>query len=97
MTAKEWKGNLKNENFDLNGNLKIGNKTFSVIAAIHVTENEDGQQVISGTIHSKFKTFEIAPPRLWGGIGARVSDDLDLIFQIQPSKTLGSSSLMSQK
>lgn len=94
LTLKEWKQKIESRKFDLKGTLKIAGKDFPVTAKIEVTENNDNKLVVQGLISSKFKDFNLKPPRLWGGIGARVSKDLNLLFQLQPTKTLGSSFLL---
>ncbi len=92
LTLNIWKEKISAGRFDLKGFLKIAGKEYPVVAQIEIVENNGGKQMaIQGVISTKFKDFDLKPPRLWGGIGAKVSKDLSLLFQLQPKKILGSS------
>lgn len=96
MSQKAWKEKIKAGHFDLKGHLKIAGSEYPVTAKIEVTENDEKQMLVQGMISTRFKDFDLKPPRLWGGIGASVSKDLNLLFQLQPGKTLGASFLLDK-
>lgn len=96
LTLKSWKQKLSGGTFDLQGFLKIAGKEYPVTAKIEVTENNEKQLVVQGLISARFNDFDLKPPRLWGGIGARVGKDLNLLFQLQPRKTLGAAFLLDR-
>lgn len=94
LTEAEWQKKLSEGKFQLEGKLVIQDQPFPVESQIQLIKSEDGKLSIQGVVSTEFKQLKLAPPRLWGGLGAQVNEELNLIFKIQSDKTLGASSLL---
>jgi polyisoprenoid-binding protein YceI len=86
-----WKGMISAGEFDLKGELKIGKKNHKIKIEISRTKQP---AVFVGKHKSKFKKFDIKPPELLAGIGARVSEELELLFQLNTDEVLGAQSIL---
>lgn len=81
--SEDLEKNLLQDQFSgkLNGELKIGRKSFKVI--FNIKNGKDGQRMfIEGDLQTSFTAFEIDPPKVAGGLVAKVSDELTLAFRI---------------
>lgn len=93
-TKEDWK-KILNDDHEVNfsGVLNIANNTYNVNAKVKIVRNDEGMEA-RGTISTKFSDLGLEPPSLFGGIMAKVKEDLELQFVIQSEKTLGFSSLL---
>lgn len=91
IPLSQWREKVFAGEFDLPGNLKIGNDEYKI--SISISKVADGSLFV-GQHKSKFKKFDIEPPTLLAGIGVRVAKDLELLFQLNPNDVLGSQSIL---
>lgn len=94
LKNSEWKKIRSDNGFIVSGLLFIGKKPYPIEAKLSLKKRENGNFQIKGVVNTSFKNFNIKPPRLWGGIGARVGDKLSLLFQLNAEKTLGASNFL---
>lgn len=92
-----WKEKLAEGHFALKGELYIGKKPYPITIEIDRKETKEGEEVFLGVSKAKFKSFDIDPPSLFAGIGAKVSSKLELLFRLQAREILGAQSLMRGK
>jgi polyisoprenoid-binding protein YceI len=97
MSLEEWQQRIEQETFALEGQLTILDKPHPVQSQIRLSKTEGQGLSIEGVIPTEFKKMDLEPPKLWGGVGARVSEELNLIFKIQSEKTLGASTLLPKE
>jgi hypothetical protein len=92
MNADEWRELFKKENFDLDGEIYIGSKSFPLKMAAHYTAKEDSAEV-NGIIHLKFEDLDIRPPRVGAGLIAKAKPELELHFNLVSGRILGADSI----
>lgn len=92
MNADEWRELFKKENFDLEGEIYIGSKSFPLKMEAHYTAKEDSAEV-NGIIHLKFEDLDIRPPRVGAGLVAKAKPDLELHFNLVSGRILGADSI----
>lgn len=93
MMPDEWKKLLKQEEFELAGEMLIKNKPYPVKARVKILHGIKGLEV-DGRIVTKFKDLGIDPPNLAAGLMAKVGSDLELHFHFLADKTLGASNIL---
>ncbi|NQZ02032.1 MAG: YceI family protein [Bdellovibrionales bacterium] len=94
ISMDQWRRRIAQGEFDLSGDLKIGKKKYKITIEISQTPEE---AVFVGRHRSKFKKFDMEPPKLLAGLGAKVSDKLQLLFQLNTSEVLGAQSIIERK
>ncbi|MCB9025259.1 MAG: hypothetical protein H6625_03005 [Bdellovibrionaceae bacterium] len=93
-TKQEWKKVLmETHEVPFSGLLSIANNSYKVKASVNIIKSNDGMEA-RGKIITKFNDLGLEPPSLFGGIMAKVKEDLELQFILQSEKTLGFSSLL---
>lgn len=86
-----WKEKIEAGDFELPGELRIGDKKYPLTIEASRAELES---VFYGVAKTTFKSFEIDPPALLTGVGARVSEKLSLLFQLNTDDVLGAQTLL---
>lgn len=81
-------GALVKEGGSVQGQLTIGGKAYPISFTIKSQKLGEGA-VFLGTFQGTFTQFDIEPPRVVGGLVAKVDDSLDLLFQFQSSEIKG--------
>ena len=96
-TKEEWQQLLAySENVKIAGKLNIGGNDFPVNATVKLVKS-DNKLEARGSIVTKFKHLGLKPPVLFGGLMAKVKEELQLEFHLQANKTLGFDSLTQQE
>lgn len=96
MTAEDWRALFAKSNFNISGELSVGQKTYPVTFASHYIENGDNAEV-EGVAKVKFSDFEISPPKVVGGVVAKTKPDFELYFHLLGSRILGAESIRLSK
>jgi len=81
LEEAKWTTLLNGELKQLDGELKLGGKSYPVTAELTVSGDKDAK-TFEGVIASTFTAFDIKPPKVAGGIVASVEDALNLRFKI---------------
>ncbi len=93
MSKKSWMEKLTSmQPFLVNGSLNIGGQDYPITTKVIMVKTDSGFEV-DGLIQTKFKELGLKPPALFGGIMAKVREDLELHFHLLSDKTLGFESL----
>ncbi len=92
LSADEWRDLFAKENFDLDGEIYIGSKSFPLKMQAHYTNKEDSAEV-TGIIHLKFEDLDIRPPRVGAGLVAKAKPELELHFSLVSGRILGADSI----
>lgn len=92
LTAEQWKALFAKTEFDLEGELSIGGKTFPLKVQSTYLPKGDAAEV-DGIARVKFKDFGIDPPKVLGGVAARAKPDLELHFHLLSQRILGATSI----
>ncbi|MAZ48575.1 MAG: hypothetical protein CME65_08425 [Halobacteriovoraceae bacterium] len=77
MKQAEYERLLSGDVREITGNLNIANESHPVTVKLALTNN-----FLVGTVDSKFTTFGITPPKVAGGLVAKVHDKLELVGRI---------------
>jgi YceI-like domain len=96
MSAEAWREIFKKSNFDLVGELAIGDQTFPIKVASHYTQHDDTEE-IDGVAKVRFEDFQIPPPKVVGGLVAKTKPELELHFNLLGSRILGADSIALEK
>ncbi|MBX3021954.1 MAG: YceI family protein [Bdellovibrionales bacterium] len=92
MTAEEWKKLFGKINFDLEGELFIGNRSFPLKVRSTYLPKPDAAEV-DGVARVQFKDFDIPLPTVGGGVLAKAKPELELHFHLQSHRILGADSI----
>lgn len=94
MSKKEWqKLMVTGKSFSINGTLSMAGQETPIKASVKLIKTAKGFEA-DGIIYTQFKSFNLQPPKLFGGLMASVKEELELHFHLQSDKTLGFESLM---
>ncbi len=94
LDLKKWKKLFKKKAFDIKGHVHLAAKMYDVSAKVVVNKDDDKQYTMSGVILSSFKNFGLEPPKIAGGLMAKVTESLELHFNILSETTLGADILL---
>lgn len=92
LTADAWKALFAKNDFDIEGELTIGAKSFPVVLHSHY-KAESGQPEIEGMAKVHFADFDIKPPSVMAGVVAKAKPDLELYFHLMSQRILGADSI----
>lgn len=92
QTAAQWRELFAQKNFDMDGQLTIGEKSFPVKMSAIYSETEE-QAEIDGSTRVRFEDFGLRPPKVGGGIIASVKPELELHFHFISQRILGADSI----
>lgn len=92
MTADQWRALFKKGDFDIDGELTIGDKTFPLKLASHYEEKPETPE-IDGIAKVHFQDFDIKPPKVFLGIVAKSKTDLELHYHFLGNRILGADSI----
>ncbi len=92
LSAEQWRELFAKENFDLDGELYIGSKSFPLKMKAHYTDKTDSAEV-NGIVTLKFQDLDIRPPRVGAGLVAKAKPDLELHFNLVSGRILGADSI----
>jgi polyisoprenoid-binding protein YceI len=92
MTAEQWKALFAKGDFDISGELSIGNKSYPLTLHSKYSGKEDMAEV-DGTGRVRFEDFELSPPKVVGGVVAKAKPDIELHFHLLSSRILGADSI----
>lgn len=95
-SAESWRELFARANFDLEGELQIGKNSFPLRVSARYLEGEEGAEV-DGLAKVRFSDFEIAPPKVAGGMIAKTKQELELHFHLLGSRILGADSIRLEK
>jgi len=90
-----WQEKLAEGRFALNGKLYIGKKPYPITIEVEQHSGEGGEVYFNGLTKARFQALGIEPPSLFGGIGAKVSSKLELLFHLPARDVLGAQSLLN--
>jgi polyisoprenoid-binding protein YceI len=94
LTAEQWRGLMQLPEFEIAGELTIGNKSFPLKMVSHFS-NQDGE--VDGRAMVKFEDFDIAPPSVGAGLVAKAKPDFELHFHLQGNRILGADTIRPEK
>lgn len=92
MTADAWHELFAKIDFDLDGDLSIGDKTFPLKMKMHYIDKNDEAEV-QGSGHVRFEDLGLKPPSVGGGVFVQAKSDIELDFQLQSRRILGADSI----
>ncbi|MCB0390834.1 MAG: YceI family protein [Bdellovibrionales bacterium] len=93
MTREEWQAIINSEqSVKVKGQLNIAGSNYPVSASVKLIKSDSGIEA-EGIIKTQFKDLGLKPPELFGGVMAKVKEELVLEFHLQSDKTLGFDSL----
>jgi polyisoprenoid-binding protein YceI len=93
---EKWREMFAKGEFELPGQLFIGEKSYPLKLASRYQELQDSGE-IDGTGKVKFQDFDLRPPKAGGGIFASVKPDLELHFHFVSPRILGADSIRPMK
>jgi hypothetical protein len=96
LSPEKWRELFGRDEFDLQGRLLIGEKSFSVKFSSKYTRGDDADE-IDGRAKVRFQDFDLKPPRVAGGVFAKVKPDLELHFHFVSPRILGADSIRPVK
>lgn len=91
-TAAQWKELFAKKEFDLEGELTIGAKSFPIVVQSSYISKPEAAE-IDGVAHVAFKDFDLVPPRVVGGVVAKTKPGLELHFHLLSNRILGADSI----
>lgn len=92
LTADAWRDLFAKGDFDLEGELSIGKKSFPLTIRSHYLAKDDAAEV-DGVAKVRFKDFDIEPPRVVGGVVVKAKPDLELHVHLVSQRILGADSI----
>ena len=92
LSKEDWEKLFAKGEFEIPGELQIGDKSHALKVGVKVARTTDGVEV-DGVVNSHFHDMGLEPPKLAFGLMAKVKEDLELHFHLLGSKTLGINSL----
>jgi hypothetical protein len=96
LTVDAWRELFAKRDFDLPGDLSIGDKSYPLKVKTHYTQAEDAAEV-DGLAKVSFSDFEIAPPKVGGGLVAKSKPEFELHFHLLGSRILGADTIRLEK
>ncbi len=91
-TPGEWRELFAKGQFDLTGTIQVGDQIKPL--SIPVTySNTEGHAEVSGEAKLKFEDFDLKPPKVVGGLIAKVKPELELVFRLKSDRILGADSI----
>ncbi|MCB0422468.1 MAG: YceI family protein [Bdellovibrionales bacterium] len=95
FSVEQWKEFFKKEGGVIQGKLTVKQASYPVSAKVAIQKVSDRYEV-DGIVNGQFVEYGISPPKLAGGIGAKVEDWLELHFHLRSDSTLGFEQLLGQ-
>jgi hypothetical protein len=95
-SGEKWREFFSKPEFDLEGRLFIGDKSFPVQFSSRYMDKEDAGE-IDGVGRVKFVDFDLKPPKVAGGVFASVKPELELHFHFVSQRILGADSIRPVK
>jgi polyisoprenoid-binding protein YceI len=96
MSAEAWQALFAKNDFDIQGELQIGDKTFPLKLKSRYIEHDD-QAEVDGIANVRFEDFAISPPKVIGGLVAKTKPEFELHFHLLGSRILGADSIRLEK
>ena len=87
-SLQHWKFQLKSNNFKNNLNIKIANRSF-ILETNAKREEKKGLITVKGKVITSFSSLSLKPPGFAWGLITKVSDYLELYYNIDISKIEG--------
>jgi hypothetical protein len=94
MTEKVWRETLKKTSIKLDGDLEIAGKSYPVSVPVDIVKTAGGIEA-DGVLTVPFGKFDLQPPKVGGGVIAKVDSDLEMHFHIMSEKVLGADKAIS--
>lgn len=92
MTAEEWKKLFAKSDFDIEGELMIGKKSFPLkIRSKYIVKDDNAE--VDGHARVRYADFDITPPTVVGGVVAKAKPEFELHFHLQSQRILGADSI----
>lgn len=95
-TVEEWQRLFSKGDFDLEGELGIGDRSYPIKLKAHYFDKEEAAE-IDGVTRLKFQDLGLKPPKVAGGILASVKSDLELHFHFVSQRVLGADTIRPVK
>lgn len=96
MTSDQWREVFAKPQFEIEGELMIGDKNFPLkLSSTYLATKETPE--VDGMAKVKFNDFDIQPPKVGGGIVAKTKPDFELHFHLVGSRILGAESIQLKK
>jgi len=92
LSADQWRDLFAKQTFNIDGDLKIGERTFPLVLMATYKEGEISAEV-SGVSTVRFQDFDIKPPAVGAGFVARAKPELELHFHLMSPRILGADSI----
>jgi polyisoprenoid-binding protein YceI len=92
LTAEGWRELFAKSEFELEGYLSIGNKTFPLKLAARYSERSESAEV-EGLAQVRFSDFDLRPPKIVGGLLVKTKPELELHFHLLSQRILGADSI----
>lgn len=92
LSSENWRELFSKKNFDLEGDLTIGENSFPLKIAIDYVDTDERAEV-EGYAKVKFADFNLKPPTIAGGIIVKSKPDLELFIRLQSQRILGADSI----
>ena len=96
LSAEAWHALFAKNDFDIQGDLQIGNKSYPLKLVSHYATH-DSQPEVHGFASVKFMDFGIEPPKVVGGVVAKTKPEFELHFHLLGSRILGADSIALDK
>lgn len=92
MTAEKWKELFRRQDFEIEGELTVGTKSYPLKMKSHYAE-KTGAAEIDGSALVHFEDFGLKPPKVMAGVVAKAKSQLELHFRLQSQRILGADTI----
>ncbi len=91
-TAAQWRELFAKKEFEMDGQLFIGDKSYPITMDSRYSEKEDTAE-IGGVANVRFDDFGLKTPKVGGGIVASVKPDFELHYHFVSQRILGADAI----
>ncbi|HMN69164.1 MAG TPA: YceI family protein [Bdellovibrionales bacterium] len=92
LSANQWRELFGKNDFPLEGELFIGEKSYPITIQSHYKEKDEMAEV-SGSAKVRLEDFGISPPAVAGGVVVKAKPDIELHFNLLSARILGADSI----
>lgn len=92
MTVEGWRTLFAKPEFEIAGELSIGNKTFPLRLSTRYIDKSDSAEV-DGVAQVRFSDLGLKPPKVAGGLLVKAKPELELHFHLLSQRILGADSI----
>lgn len=92
QSPEEWRELFSKGKFDLAGKLRVGDHIEDIRVPVNYSANDQVAEV-EGVVGLRFKDLDIKPPKVGGGVVAKVNPRLELAFRFKSDRILGADAI----